>query len=141
MKYPVAFISRFHCILVKHPDQVSRDGTPRYIINPNSQATYCLQECMAEFTPIWSEDQLQAIKLNTDNKTDNKMNGHHLNPAILNTHLDFLRKQKSEYLEKRDHLRNSPGVKSDDAVTLLRGYETIIKEINYLISYSYDCEK
>lgn len=57
--YPIAFLTSARCLLWKHPTELSRDGTPRYILNPNSDATYCFQDCIKDYTPIWSKDELK----------------------------------------------------------------------------------
>ncbi|MDM8176836.1 hypothetical protein QT327_21215 [Olivibacter sp. 47] len=42
--YPLYFVSETSgCIFMKHPYELSQDGTPRYIINPNSKMTYSLK--------------------------------------------------------------------------------------------------
>lgn len=57
--YPIAFLTSARCLFGKHPTELSRDGTPRYIPNPNSNATYCFQDCVKDYTPIWSKDELK----------------------------------------------------------------------------------
>lgn len=57
--YPIAFLTSARCLFWKHPTELSRDGTPRYIPNPNSNATYCFQDCIKDYTPIWSKDELK----------------------------------------------------------------------------------
>lgn len=57
--YPIAFLTSARCLFWKHPTELSRDGTPRYIPNPNSNATYCFQDCIKDYIPIWSKDELK----------------------------------------------------------------------------------
>ena len=64
-KYPLAFITCAGCLKLKHPSALSHDGTPRYLANPNSDATYCLQDCLKDYTPIWSQKFLDdCVKYN-----------------------------------------------------------------------------
>lgn len=62
--YPIAFLTRAGCLFWKHPTELSIDGTPRYIPNPNSKATYCLRDCLKDYTPIWSEQDLKDRNIN-----------------------------------------------------------------------------
>lgn len=57
--YPISFLTSARCLFWKHPTELSRDGTPRYIPNPGSDATYCFQDCIKDYTPIWSENELK----------------------------------------------------------------------------------
>lgn len=59
--YPIAFLTSAGCLFWKHPTELSRDNTPRYIPNPRSDATYSLQDCQKDYTPIWSKDELKNI--------------------------------------------------------------------------------
>lgn len=59
--YPIAFLTSAGCLLRKHSTELSRDGTPRYVPNPNSNATYCFQDCLKDYTPIWSKNELENI--------------------------------------------------------------------------------
>lgn len=67
--YPIAFLTSAGCLFRKHPKELSRDGTPRYIPNPRSDATYCFQDCLKDYTPIWSKNELkkQNIKDHGEN--------------------------------------------------------------------------
>lgn len=59
--YPIAFLTSAGCLFWKHPTELSRDNTPRYVPNPNSNATYCFQDCLKDYTPIWSKNELENI--------------------------------------------------------------------------------
>lgn len=59
--YPIAFLTSAGCLFRKHSTELSRDGTPRYVPNPNSNATYCFQDCLKDYTPIWSKNELENI--------------------------------------------------------------------------------
>ena len=60
--HPVAFLTSFGCLFMKHPNKLSADGTPRYVPNPNSDATYCLSDCMNDYAPIWSRQFLKEYQ-------------------------------------------------------------------------------
>lgn len=59
--YPIAFLTNAGCLFWKHHTELSSDGTPRYIPNPRSDATYCFQDCLKDYTPIWSKEELKTI--------------------------------------------------------------------------------
>jgi hypothetical protein len=61
IKYPLAFLTSAGCLFMKHSDKLSADGTPRYIPNPNSDATYCLEDCLKDYAPIWTKQELENI--------------------------------------------------------------------------------
>lgn len=63
--YPIAFLTDAGGVFKKRPTELSSDGTPRYIPNPNSNATHCFQDCLKDHTPIWSKSELEEIKSNT----------------------------------------------------------------------------
>ncbi len=54
-KYPTAFLTKAMCLFYKSETEVTADGTPRYIPNPNAKGTYSLKTCMSEYTPIYGE--------------------------------------------------------------------------------------
>ncbi|NDV63889.1 hypothetical protein [Bacteroides sp. 224] len=64
VKYPLAFITSAGCLKLKHPSELSPDGTPRYFANPNSDATYCLKDCLNDYVPVWSERFLKEYQKN-----------------------------------------------------------------------------
>ena len=68
--YPIAFLTSAGCLFWKHPTELSRDDTPRYIPNPRSDATYSFQDCIKDYTPIWSENELK------DRNTNNNIKDH-----------------------------------------------------------------
>ncbi len=55
-QYPIYFISKYGCRMYQ-TNSLSVDGTPRYLINPNSDATYSLH-CMLDdgYKPIYKHD-------------------------------------------------------------------------------------
>lgn len=57
--YPLAFLTRANKLFMKSKTELSADGTPRYIPNPNASATYCLQDCMKDYTPIYDKKILK----------------------------------------------------------------------------------
>lgn len=57
--YPLAFLTRANKLFMKSKTELSADGTPRYIPNPNARATYCLQDCMKDYTPIYDKNQIE----------------------------------------------------------------------------------
>lgn len=57
-EYPIVFRTEAGCLFWKHPTKVSGDDTPRYVPNPKSDATYCLQDCLNDYTPIYSKRDL-----------------------------------------------------------------------------------
>jgi len=52
-RYPKAFLTRAGCLFKRSSTDVSSDGTPRYIPNPNAIDTYSLKTCLTEYTPIF----------------------------------------------------------------------------------------
>lgn len=70
-------------------------------------------------------------------------NGFDLPGHILDEHLKFIREEKNRINSRLDMLNNLKGYekKSDDAETLLRGYQTLIKELGSLLRHEYDAEK
>jgi hypothetical protein len=58
-KYPIAFLTSSNFVFMKSETKVSADGTPRYVPNPNSDATYCIQDCLKDYTPIYSKKELE----------------------------------------------------------------------------------
>lgn len=57
--YPIAFLTKANKLFMKSKTELSVDGTPRYIPNPNASATYCLQDCMKDYTPIYDKKILK----------------------------------------------------------------------------------
>ena len=57
--YPLAFLTRANKLFMKSETEVSADGTPRYIPNPKASATYCIQDCMKDYIPIYDEKVLK----------------------------------------------------------------------------------
>jgi len=57
--YPLAFLTKTNKLFMKSKTELSVDGTPRYIPNPNASATYCLQDCMKDYTPIYDKKILK----------------------------------------------------------------------------------
>lgn len=57
--YPLAFLTRANELFMKSKTEVSADGTPRYIPNPKASATYCIQDCMKDYTPIYDRKTLK----------------------------------------------------------------------------------
>lgn len=54
MKFPKYFISKSGNKKKKHITQISVDGSPRYVCNPNSpNNTYQLKDCLKDWTPIY----------------------------------------------------------------------------------------
>ena len=43
------------CLFYKSETEVSSDGTPKYVPNPNASGTYSLKVCMKEYTPIYGK--------------------------------------------------------------------------------------
>lgn len=68
------------------------------------------------------------------------MNGFTLDHAILTKNLAFIREEYSRMKAARNCLIAQAGNKSDDAVTILKTYDNIIRELNYLLQYNYDAE-
>lgn len=60
--HPIAFLSDSGCLFMRCPGKLSADRTPRYIPNPNSDATYCLEDCLNDYTPVWSVQLLKEYK-------------------------------------------------------------------------------
>lgn len=60
-EFPIAFLTRANKLFMKHKTEVSADGTPRYIPNPNSDGTYALETCMEDYTPIYDIKELENI--------------------------------------------------------------------------------
>jgi len=57
--YPLAFLTRANKLFMKSNTELSADGTPRYIPNPKASGTYCLQDCMKDYTPIYDKKILK----------------------------------------------------------------------------------
>lgn len=57
--YPIAFLTGANKLFMKSKTELSADGTPRYVPNPNASATYCLQDCMKDYTPIYDKKILK----------------------------------------------------------------------------------
>ncbi len=57
--YPLAFLTRANKLFMKSKTELSADGTPRYIPNPRASGTYCLQDCMKDYTPIYDKKILK----------------------------------------------------------------------------------
>lgn len=57
--YPLAFLTSANKLYMKSKTELSADGTPRYISNPKASATYCLQDCMKDYTPIYDKKTLK----------------------------------------------------------------------------------
>ena len=55
IEYPTAFLTKAMCLFHKSETEVSADGTPRYVPNPNASGTYSLKVCMRYYTPIYEE--------------------------------------------------------------------------------------
>ena len=53
MQYPIAFLTSKGVIFQMSKNKVSVDGTPRYIPNKKSDATYSLEDCLKSYTPIY----------------------------------------------------------------------------------------
>ena len=68
------------------------------------------------------------------------MNGFTLHRAILEKNIAFIREEYSRVKAARDCLIAQAGSRSDDAGTILKTYDNIIRELNYLLQYSYDAE-
>lgn len=54
-QYPAVFLTKAMCLFHKSEIEVSADGTPRYVPNPNASGTYSLKVCMEEYTPIYGK--------------------------------------------------------------------------------------
>ncbi len=59
IKYPIAFLTTSNFLFMKSSSKISADGTPRYIPNPNSDKTYCLQDCLEDYTPVYTKSELK----------------------------------------------------------------------------------
>jgi len=57
--YPLAFLTSANKLFMKSKTELSADGTPRYIPNPNASGAYCLQDCMKDYTPIYDKKILK----------------------------------------------------------------------------------
>ena len=57
--YPLAFLTKTNKLFMKSKTELSVDGTPRYIPNLNASATYCLQDCIKDYTPIYDKKILK----------------------------------------------------------------------------------
>lgn len=68
------------------------------------------------------------------------MNGFTLDREILEKNIAFIREEYSRVKAARDCLIAQAGGRSDDAGTILKTYDNIIRELNYLLQYSYDAE-
>ena len=68
------------------------------------------------------------------------MNGFTLDRAILEKNIAFIREEYLRVKAARDCLIAQAGSRSDDAGTILKTYDNIIRELNYLLQYSYDAE-
>lgn len=55
IEYPSAFLTKAMCLFNKSETEVSADGTPRYVPNPNASGTYGLKVCMEDYTPIYGK--------------------------------------------------------------------------------------
>lgn len=59
--YPLAFLTSRNRLFLKSNNELSGDGTPRYVPNPKASATYCLQNCMKDYTPIYDINTLEQF--------------------------------------------------------------------------------
>ena len=57
--YPLAFLTRANKLFMRSKTELSADGTPRYIPNPEARGTYCLLDCMKDYTPIYDKKILK----------------------------------------------------------------------------------
>lgn len=57
--YPLAFLTSENKLFMKSKTELSADGTPRYIPNPNAKGTYCLYDCIKDYTPIYDKKTLR----------------------------------------------------------------------------------
>jgi len=60
--YPIAFLTSVNCLFMKSEKKISADGTPRYIPNPNSDATYCIQDRLKDYTPIYTKKEVKKYQ-------------------------------------------------------------------------------
>lgn len=68
------------------------------------------------------------------------MNGYTLDRPTLLRNLDFVREELVRIKTIRVQLKVRADARSDDAITLLKAYDHIIRELNYLLQYSYDAD-
>lgn len=57
--FPLAFLTDANKLFMKSKTEVSSDGTPRYIPNPNASGTYSLHTCMKDYKPIYDRKTLK----------------------------------------------------------------------------------
>jgi hypothetical protein len=58
--FPIAFNNGSH-ILYVHSTEKSADMTPRYL-DPFSYETFSLQDCLRDWTPLFTFEEIQKIK-------------------------------------------------------------------------------
>ena len=70
-------------------------------------------------------------------------NGFDLPKQTLDEHLKFIREEKDRISAQLNKLDNLKGYekRSDDAETLMKGYQTLMKELGSLLRHDYDAEK
>jgi hypothetical protein len=57
--FPLAFLTNANKLFMKSKTEVSADGTPRYVPNPNARGTYSLHCCMKDYKPIYDKKTLK----------------------------------------------------------------------------------
>lgn len=70
-------------------------------------------------------------------------NGFDLPKQILDEHLKFIREEKDRINAQLNKLDNLKGYekRSDDAETLMKGYQILMKELGSLLRHDYDAEE
>ena len=61
-EFPDAMITKRGHRRERDKTTTSQDGTPRYIVNPNSSATYSLQDCLEDGCSAVYDNLLKFIK-------------------------------------------------------------------------------
>lgn len=69
-------------------------------------------------------------------------NGFDFPKQILDEHLKFIREERDRISDQLNKLDNLKGYekRSDDAGTLMKGYQTLLTELNSLLRHDYDAE-
>lgn len=58
--YPIAFLTSRNKLFMKSENDVSYDGSPRYVPNPNATATYAYHTCIKDstYTPLYTQEEV-----------------------------------------------------------------------------------
>lgn len=68
------------------------------------------------------------------------MNGINLDINILRKNLAFIREEITRITEVKKQLETGPGVRSDDAIKIIKTYGEVLSNLRALLRYEYDAE-